>query len=499
MKNYLLVGEENPNSPSMFTHIKVFLDQIEKVSYLERGKKNYSCELYPACGRSDLFRLSGFTSPEFGEIFYILKKGGNEKAENKSVADTLYYVLDPSVDVTKIRSEDLKNEDVRFVVEENSTPFDRSGDQIEQRIAKFHRAKRIFPNAKFALLIEMPKKTVYRDRNGTLKEGIHDNTKLGISNEMSCRKLTTLGVQIYSSYSAEDTYRKLSFSLISREELVSKCRNLKALDDGNMEMYIDLSNGGQASVCSDPMVSTVISTGDMLVETGFDKTKTLFIRGHNLPESKFKEDNKLSSSLRDFANYFRIYVENYGWITPRQPKANDKIYYQDVDKKTEKAGTIIFESELRKIDPEQKRYKVLFTNHAGCGTTPFDTGKHLRELPIKKPYSLIPGKSDIEEVLWLPYRIAKPDMVVYDMLLNIIYVIEGESLRNMDVGVKQIKSEKFQHACEWIHQFYPTATLETHLVTHGETISKYVLFSVDINGNTSLEWDAEPISVRGPI
>lgn len=482
----VIEGEENPNSPSLYTGIKIFLNEIVKVPYKDYGKKEFSATLHE---KSNVFKISGFYSDEFSGILYILKKGGNQRSQNKSVVDWLFYKID-SLD-------EIKNENVLFVLEENSTPPDRSGDQIEQRTGKFHRAIKLFKKAKFGLLIEAAKETVHRSRSGKLQKVPHNILELTEANTMSCRKLSTLGVQVYFSYLEEDTYHAPKFEKLSNQELINKCRNLRILDNGDLEIDINLSNGGNPNVCSDPMANNVISTMDIIREFGFDKT--LYLKGHNLNPDKFKENNKLSCALRDCASYFNIYVENYDYVSKREPKSMDKIYYDEIDERTEKAGTIAFESFLRKIDPKQERYKILFTDHAGCGTTLVDTITELRELPVKRPYKIKPEATEIEDVIWLEHRIGKLDMLVLDIQRNILLGIEGESLSNMEKGERQIKSAMFQKSCEWFHQFFPTASFETHLITHGDALSKYILFSVDIEGNTSLNWNAKPISKMEPL
>lgn len=276
----------------------------------------------------------------------------------------------------------------KMVVEiTQTTDKDSRNTSSYQRIIKFIYAKIYLPDYEQLMYYTKP---------------YNSSTK---TSDIGLNMLRLLGVRVVNV-----KYKKMDLNeLIKLKKIISK-RNPKntplfvEINNQNVIISSKLKNGRS---WSDPNIGFVSAMIAILSENGFNQFKII---NHDLPTKKLISTN---NKLRKLINHLNVTV-NWGqtniiWNGESQIDSRDKYY--EILEVGEKISMINFVKKLMKND----KVTILFKNIAGCERSKLNIGGNL--------YSI-------------PKNIKIPD-VIYS-IENDIYFIEGESVKNVEKGLKQI-------------------------------------------------------------
>jgi hypothetical protein len=245
----------------------------------------------------------------------------------------------------------------------------------------------------------------------------------------------------YEKYKVPFEYNSIE-DIIKQENLKKSSRGVPSRvfhRDGEIYIQANLLNGTSSS--HDPGIGYVSSRSYLIRK--LDDNIKINIIGHRRDDLFFnKTDNKLINVLKltgvtiQFENDECIIIE-------RETGLYDKSYWR-YSTTGEKIASILMEKIY-----ENNGYKVIFTNHAGCGKS---------YVKINDEFFQTTGGSGL------------PDLVLYKSETNELIVIEGETSNNYQKGLKQVKDQNFNDFIqrEFINRLPIGLTIKKYLCTYGD-------------------------------
>ena len=174
-----------------------------------------------------------------------------------------------------------------------------------------------------------------------------------------------------------------------------------------------------------------------------DPNVEIQIVNHNRPvEYVNKKNNKLINVLK-IVGVTVVFPDGETLVIEKQPGIYEKDYWE-YSTRGEKISSIVMENYY-----VNRGWKVLFTNHAGCGKSYVNIGDKYHK--TKKSKGL-------------------PDLVLYNESQNLLYVIEAEQSKNYKKGLVQVKDPAFSEFIDReILSCLPSGVkVEKYLCTYGK-------------------------------
>jgi hypothetical protein len=367
------------------------------------------------------YKLKGTTSLDFKNVYVKIVSGSS------SFMDYLVF-LQPSQPIEGGRNNLL------FAVEETKTSDDESRNTgVYQRCSKFAYIKAFFG---------VPLYMLYND-----ELGLRESKKPSDTSIFGTNMLLTIGVKILGK--PIDKYFKKFTSI---DEVVQFKDKMRMPPGNNVPIkLIKLSDRIEVSarldkpknigkIAHDPNIGAVSIIAQTLRELGW--TKDIVVTKHNATQeyvTKTKGKNKLLyiCKLLDI-KFDRIIIPKLDAIP---------LDYWHYEVKSEKVASILFH-----VLYENKGYKEVYQNHAGCERGYFKT-KDDRLLVLPKYVS------DGSNLLI-------PDVVLRNDDKKEILLIEGKKLSTISNGLKEIEDyDDIENL--YIKRYYPNYSVERFLTIYG--------------------------------
>ena len=173
-----------------------------------------------------------------------------------------------------------------------------------------------------------------------------------------------------------------------------------------------------------------------------DSNVEIQIVNHNRPIEYFKKKNNKLINVLKIVGVTVVFPDGETLVIEKQPGIYEKDYWE-YSTRGEKISSIVMENYY-----VNRGWKVLFTNHAGCGKSYVNIGDEYYK--TKKSKGL-------------------PDLVLYNESQNLLYVIEAEQSKNYKKGIVQVKDPAFSEFIdrEILSRLPSGVKVEKYLCTYG--------------------------------
>ena len=405
----------------------------------------------------NLYKIDGIKSRDFNETYCFIMSQGKSKGRGKgSFVDFLFFLTN-NIPTTS---------DIPFLaLEHTKNSTKESGNMSNQRSSKSIALSKIYGQS-------VPYIYMVESNNHKTPSLVH---------RLAFGRIKCLGGKVLFADEGTLGYREApSESIFSAEDLVMlESKKRKAFYGISNQIskfgntFVIQSNLLKSSGPHDPNEGFVSSSINVLSK--FVSNPRFILESHGRDSAWFSgKDNKLMRALSGHNVYARMKDGSLLKVTASNSKRQQ--YWKHCNT-GEKLSTFSLEVQLR-----LQGWKTIFTNHAGCGksnvVSPIDGSSRTLSKSDKH------GQTGI------------PDIVMYHPVLNKCLVIEGETSKNYQKGVVQVKDPAFK-ACfqEQILPLLPTGTVcESYICTYGQRVkNKHNFFSLTPTGGMSFEKNAKPI------
>lgn len=418
--NIYILTEEKPKIEVIQTLLNIYTDQanakIEKV-------KDYKIEpIFEDQKFSFTYSFEGARIEDIDKIYIKLVSGSS------SFTDFLFYVQEEEP------AEGNLDDNLMFAVEETKTSDDESRNTgVYQRASKF-----IFIKAYYNTPLYM----LYND-----ELELRLNKKPSDTSIFGTNMLLTLGIKVLGK-PIEKWFKP--FETI--DEMINFKNGMRRPPKGNTPILFKKTNdaiyvSGRldkpksiGKISHDPNIGALSIIAGCLRELGWESD--IIVTNHNITQEYIDESNGKNKFLY-ITKLLNIKMD--GLILPTENFVPDT--YWHYEKKSEKVASILFH-----IMYENKGYKEVYQNHAGCERGYFKNRKG--------KLIVIPKKNDDDD------NILIPDVIMRDDVNKKILLIEGKQLSTIAAGLKEIGG--YDDIIElFIKRYYGDYIIEKRLTIFG--------------------------------
>lgn len=388
---------------------------------VEIGEVNYELTVIDS---KIFFKISGIQSLEYSEFYYgLVSRSGN------GFVDFLFYEGDQPPEENSIPI---------AAAEATKSNGKESGNMNSQRAPKKISILEKWGNIPFAYLIANSWNIEKTQKSFSHAHNCDFATMEYFGADILIAKINKLGYEKYQNTfefeSIEDVCKYEGLKKFQTGKVPSRvsCVDNVIEISGNLYKTTGNNDPGEGYVASRAYLCRLLSPDSEIRIVNHQRTQKYFE----------KKDNKLINVLK-IVGVTVVFPDGDTLVIEKQPGLYDKDYWQ-YSNKGEKISSIVMENYYTNLG-----WKVLFTNHAGCGKSYVNVGEEFYKTEKSK---------------------GLPDLVLYNESQNLLYVIEAEQSKNYKKGLVQVKEVAFsEFISREILPYLPSdVKVEKYLCTYGK-------------------------------